>query len=711
MLTVAGVYLIQQLIPPTFEASSILRVEPVHELYASTRPDDFRSLGAYVQTQIALIVTDRVLTTAIANPEIKNLNMIKGSEDSRAELRKNIVVENVKDANLIRIALELGDPKEAAAIVNAVVESYLAYNGESHLGETRKLKKSLIAQKEKIENEIKEKRSELKKFYVKGNVDAHELKLNDKLIKRDADANTEPAFSNVTARQKESLADEMMRTDLEIYKVESDLAVRLANREDEKDQQHESKLSDEQREQRIKEEFVRDPEIVALSEEIVLAAEQLDHVKSLTRQASDPARQAADKKYKKLMTQYEKLWEDKHEEIGERLKSANLGSGSPESINDLKLKLQSLKVQKEKEAKLFAELKVEAKAANDDTFEATFLSHEVDALLNSSNRLRTNLDEVEFKAEQEAYRVTQVDRATPPIVPTNNKRTKYMLATPVALLFVILGLFFLLEVKSERVADPDALSTRVGSAVFALPPLPTARAVLKLSAPGAHDPIEQFKQRLDHLRFAVCGNASELGIGRCVLITSAVGGEGKTTLAAQLAMRCGQAGMNTLLIDADLHRTGLCRLLDVPEGLGLSDMLQEELTAEDVVIPVQDGAFHLLRAGTPLQDTGRLFQSHRLGLLITRLRQDYDLIIIDSPPVLPVPDALILGRWADGAILAARYDKSRFPQLDRARRQLDNAGIAIMGTVINGMRNADSYYGRYSYSRRPSPQSSPSDAI
>jgi polysaccharide biosynthesis transport protein len=130
-----------------------------------------------------------------------------------------------------------------------------------------------------------------------------------------------------------------------------------------------------------------------------------------------------------------------------------------------------------------------------------------------------------------------------------------------------------------------------------------------------------------------------------------------------------------------------------------------------VVIPVQGGTFYFLPAGTPIQDTNRVFQGPQLGILITQLRQLYDLIIIDSPPVLPVPDALILGRWADGAVLAARYDISRFPQIERARRQLDNAGIAIMGTVINGMRNTDSYYGRYSYSRKRSSQPSTSETI
>jgi polysaccharide biosynthesis transport protein len=96
---------------------------------------------------------------------------------------------------------------------------------------------------------------------------------------------------------------------------------------------------------------------------------------------------------------------------------------------------------------------------------------------------------------------------------------------------------------------------------------------------------------------------------------------------------------------------------------------------------------------------------------MTQLRQLYDLIIIDSPPVLPVPDALILGRWTDGAVIAARYDISRFPQVERARRQLDNAGITVLGTVINGMRNSDSYYGRYAYSRRRSGQPDSANTI
>ena len=202
------------------------------------------------------------------------------------------------------------------------------------------------------------------------------------------------------------------------------------------------------------------------------------------------------------------------------------------------------------------------------------LSQDLQYLKRNHEVLKSKLAQIEFEIGQAAYRIEVQDRASPPKMASNNKRLKYMAAAPVGILFLMLGLFLLLEIKAERVADPDALSTRVQSEVYALPPLPTARSIRKRTEPReADDQIEQFIQRLDHLRFAVCGNPAELEKGRCVLITSAIGGEGKTTLAAQLAARCGNAGMSTLLIDADLRRTGLCSLLDVPEGPGLSDVL------------------------------------------------------------------------------------------------------------------------------------------
>jgi capsular exopolysaccharide synthesis family protein len=323
------------------------------------------------------------------------------------------------------------------------------------------------------------------------------------------------------------------------------------------------------------------------------------------------------------------------------------------------------------------------------------------------DQVHRKLESLDFSKNKNGTKVTHSEPAQIPIEPNNNKRIRYMIVLPVGILFALMGFCLLLEVRSERVGNPDLLSSRVQSEVYALPPLPTARSTRRLSGPMADDQIERFIQRLDHLRFAVCGDQHSTEMGRCVLVTSAVGGEGKTTLAAQLAARCGNAGVSTLLIDADLRRGALGPLLDVPEGAGLSDVL-EGATLDDVVIHVQGGTFDLLSAGTPVQDTARLFEGRNFPMLIADLRKRYTLIFIDCPPVLPVPDALILGRWTDGALLTARFEISRSPQVERARRQLNNAGIPVLGTVINGMRSSDVYYGRYSHDRQRSSPANPS---
>jgi capsular exopolysaccharide synthesis family protein len=264
-----------------------------------------------------------------------------------------------------------------------------------------------------------------------------------------------------------------------------------------------------------------------------------------------------------------------------------------------------------------------------------------------------------------------------------------------------MGLFVLVEVRSARVADPDDLPTRVKVGVIGVvPPLPMLHS--PRGARGAKDErrrVEEFVQSLDHLRVTLFAGQNGAGGRRSVMITSATCGEGKTTLAAQLAGRCANAGLLTLLVDADLRRPSLGELLEVPEGPGLADVLADEATPEEAMVVIGSaGGFHLLPAGSPSGDPSRLLQGDRLGALIARFRETFDVVIVDAPPVLAVPDALILGRWVDGAVLAVRHDTSRFPLVERANRRLAAIGITVLGAVVNGVRPMEATYGAYSYS-------------
>jgi polysaccharide biosynthesis transport protein len=712
----AAAYLIYATVGPMYEAISRIRIEPAQpNLYDGAHQisgGDLRDSETYLQTQITVIKSDRVLGRAVASQSVDALPMIKNWEDPIMNLREKIVVEIEPGTYFIKVALQSNERSEPATIVNAVVDSYVDENLRFTQGRDANQKRSLTEELANLKEQIESKKAELVELHQKGTVQIHKPSLNLSTSKNE-DEGDQPTVTTVDEQQVKTMIAAMVQNDLDLLTAKADLKTRLEIQKGQQEgalqaqQQGENDLED-----RVKEAFLRDPEVIALNSQIKEVEDQRERHKSVIRKKSDAAVIAAQKELKRLNNDYDKLWEIKYGELRKALSIATVGQPARETIAELQHRVRMLQEKKDGYVRMYDQQKVERKETNSDSFRFTYATQELTSLLHREDQVKRNLAQVEFQSRQENYRVALVDKAQVPKVASNNKRWRYMAAAPVGLLFMMLGLFLLLEIKAERVGDPDALQTRVRSEVYALPPLPKSQGLSRRTEPTFDAQIEQFIQRLDHLRFAVCGNSVQTGKGRCVLITSAIGNEGKTTLAAQLASRCGTAGMSTLLIDADFRRSKLCSILAVPpESLGLSDVLKGQAAIEDVVVPVQGGTFSLLCAGTPIREIGALLQDRQFGMFITQLRQLYDLIIIDSPPVLPVPDALILGRWTDGAVLAARYDISRFPQVERARHQLDSAGIAVLGTVINGLRHSDSYYGRYTYSRRRSPEADSASTI
>jgi capsular exopolysaccharide synthesis family protein len=403
---------------------------------------------------------------------------------------------------------------------------------------------------------------------------------------------------------------------------------------------------------------------------------------------------------RQLLTQaYGKLWAAKAPRLRELMSNS---AGPKEALRAAQEKVVAITAEKEViEAKL-ATIKIESKKTGEKQIELAILRTELSGKQNMLDKVVQRLEQLRFD-QQSADSVEVLDKARPIGIPLNNKRNKMMAMAPVGMLGLVMGLFTLLELRAGRVGSPDELSSRVPVEVFSVPPLPVVRQSRGLKdARNNEAQFEAFVQQLDHLRVALCGEAAQqTGRGRCVLITSATGGEGKTTLAAQLAVRCAEAGARTVLIDADLRRPTLGKLFEVPECPGLSDVLREEAPLEDALVPIsQVGGCQLLPAGSPEPNPNRVLRGQQFAPMLEHLRRNFDVIIIDTPPVLPVPDALIMGRYADGVVLAARHDRSRFPLVERANTLLTGAGIPVLGVVINGVRPSGMRYGQYAYSYR-----------
>jgi polysaccharide biosynthesis transport protein len=720
-------YLIYRYVEPTYEAFGQVKVESNQpDLFGpSMNPFGSNSQPTYLQTEIESMRSNPVLELALTgnNPPIANYPMVKNSKDPKNDLRKKLDIDVVRNTHWIRVAIESTAPDEARDIVNAVINAYEDTAVSESDGATttdkmtkkkqltKKIAEGFQAYRKHLEELINDTKKDLRVLAQNGNVEFQKPNI---VLKPDENEQApQPSFYSQSLDQFRTTKDHLMQTEFQIMELEARLAakqeeaqrVQLAG--DSPVRPNNEPLRDQ-----VAQAFKHDPEVASLIDQIKATTEELDHTRGVARRGADPAMVAAQRRLAKLNEEYNDLWRTKSEEIRQRLLVPTSASGAPEldTPTEIKRKIEELRLKCRKLNELVNKFEVEKQHGHTDALEATFKRDDLSRYYNMFDQVNRKLEQLEFTKDKTGIEIETTNEAELPKVPNNNKRLRYMALLPVAVLFGVLGFFLLLEVRSERVGDPDHLSSRVQSEVYALPPLPTTRSVRKLNGPMIDHQIERFIQRLDHLRFAVCGDQHGADLGRCVLVTSAVGREGKTTLAAQLAARCGNAGISTLLIDADLRRAALCPLLDVPEGPGLSDVL-DGAKIEDVVIPVQGGTFHLLSAGTPVQDTCRILQGRNFPMLIAQLRQRYQLIFIDSPPVLPVPDALILGRWADGALLAARFEISRSPQVERARRQLDNAGIPVLGTVINEMRSSDAYYGRYSYARQRTSPANPASTI
>jgi succinoglycan biosynthesis transport protein ExoP len=717
VVSIPGVYLVYSVIEPTYDASSTLRIEPSPELFGPSAKGVAPDFGQYLETQRALILSNRVLEPAVwsikQDPgyQPSKFPVIRESNDPKADVRRRLGVSIVPNTYLIHVAFSSPSAIEAAEVVNQVVSAFDRENRLFNEGMNGVLKTNYEKYLDKLDIDLAKKRKDLKELAAKGHVEFSKPKLNELKKNAEGEDAPQPAFETLAYDQYKRTTDLLLQTEIDL--IDSESRYQMLEVEA---QATSGNLADQNSEElwnRIKEEFVRDPEVASLRAKIKATDDDLKHTKKVARKAQDPARLDAQEHLKKLTDQYDELWQVKREEIRKRILIETGARGSGETLSSLKRKIDTLKNSKKTLQELLVKHKDkytdDKQSASKDAVEATFVRDEIVSLTEMNNSVKRKLEQLNFESQRTSARLYVVDAASAAKSPSANKRQRFMMMLPVGVLFAVLSLFLILEIKAERVADPDLLSSRVQSEVFALPPLPTNRVPRGLSGPD--DQIDKFIQRLDHLRFAVCGGEQDAGLGRCVLVTSAIGGEGKTTLAAQLAARCGNAGISTLLIDADLRRAALCDLLDVPEGPGLSDVLKNEANVDEVVIPVQGGAFHLLAAGTPIDDTSRILQGRNFAILIAQLRQRYDMIIIDSPPILPVPDGLILGRWTDGALLAARFEVSRSPQVERARRQLDSAGIPVLGTVINGMRSSDAYYGRYAFNRQRSPQPDSPDTV
>ncbi|MCK4255833.1 polysaccharide biosynthesis tyrosine autokinase [candidate division WOR-3 bacterium] len=203
---------------------------------------------------------------------------------------------------------------------------------------------------------------------------------------------------------------------------------------------------------------------------------------------------------------------------------------------------------------------------------------------------------------------------------------------------------------------------------------------------------EVYKRIRTNLKFLRSGDESP----RTLMITSSTQGEGKTTVVANLAVALARGKKRVLLIESDLRKPALHRLFEVDRKPGLVEYLVDDAASDEIIRGSNIENLSILPAGATPISPPELLDSNRMRELVIKMASDFDIVLFDSPPVLPCTDALILGSMLDGVILVVQIKGPRRELIASAQSALVGVGAKILGTILNRGSKED-YYGLYHY--------------
>jgi polysaccharide biosynthesis transport protein len=258
----------------------------------------------------------------------------------------------------------------------------------------------------------------------------------------------------------------------------------------------------------------------------------------------------------------------------------------------------------------------------------------------------------------------------------------------------ILFLITFLEVRAQRINSHDDVEHKLGIKVVGTVPLVPRNmngGQLQLESPRDQLWRHQLIESVDTTRIMLMHAARTQSL-RVVLVTSAVSGEGKTSLASHLATSLARSGLRTVLVDGDFRRSMVHHLYDQPLAPGFSELLRGEIGADEVVRPATLNNLWLIPAGKYDDFSLSVLAQPRARNVFQQLREQFDFVILDSAPLLPVADSLLLAQHADAAVFSILKDVSQLPKIQSAYERIRSLGVPILGAVVSGT-NVETQYG------------------
>lgn len=320
------------------------------------------------------------------------------------------------------------------------------------------------------------------------------------------------------------------------------------------------------------------------------------------------------------------------------------------------------------------------------------------------NILRARLSSMQMTGSLSSIisNVRGLDKAQLPTRPVSpNMRTNVALAAFMALI-VGVGIIFLLVFLDRSIKSVTDATQAAGAPVLGVIPQLTSadldgRNDDRTRDMYVHDnPKSSIAECCRSLRTNILFSAADREL-KTIVVCSANQREGKTTIVNYLGTTMAQSGQRTLLIDSDMRRPRLHKSTNVPLSPGLSNLLIGEDDYDNLIKPTEVKNLYVLPCGPTPPNPAELLLTKRFEVVLRELAKRFDRLILDSPPIQPVTDAVVLSKRVDGVVLVVRASKTMRDELRRSARTIRDVGGAIVGVIVNELDARDSYYGGYGY--------------
>ena len=303
-----------------------------------------------------------------------------------------------------------------------------------------------------------------------------------------------------------------------------------------------------------------------------------------------------------------------------------------------------------------------------------------------------------------------IDNAVTQTKPVKPKKALVLLVGIVLGGVVSIGLVLLRVSLRRGIESPEQLE-EIGINVYASIPVSEAFAKKMIQKQGWRK-----KQQSEYQGFLAIENPADLAIeairglrtslhfammearNNVLMISGASPNAGKTFVSTNLAAVISQAGKKVLLIDTDMRKGYTHKLFNVSNENGLSDFLSGKNELSKTVRKITEIGFDFIPRGMVPPNPAELLMHRRFGELIDWASKNYDIVVLDTPPILAVTDAAIIGHYAGTTLLVARFELNTAKELDVSFKRFEQSGVVVKGCILNGVvKKASSYYG-YGYS-------------